>query len=151
MKDAVKPRQETPMLIINDQIRIPLSELEWSYARSGGPGGQNVNKVSSKAILHWPLVNSSALPFAVLQRFRSQNHRRINVEGQLVLSSQRYRDQERNRQDCLEKLTELVLAAAFVPEKRVATKPTRGSQKRRLVDKKLNSARKSSRRVSSDD
>jgi ribosome-associated protein len=131
---------------LTDSISIPETEFDWSYARSGGPGGQNVNKVSSKAVLRWGVVRSPSLPDHVKNRFIALNRRRVTTEGDLVLASQRYRDQERNRQDCLEKLAELVRQAATLPKPRRATRPTRGSKKRRLAAKKHRSALKASRR-----
>jgi ribosome-associated protein len=134
------------MLHVTDAIAIPDGELNWSYARSGGPGGQNVNKVSSKAVLRWNLRATTALPAHVKERLTALNRRRVTIEGELVLSSQRYRDQDRNRQDCLEKLAQLVREAAMLPKTRRATRPTRGSQTRRLAAKKHRSNRKASRR-----
>jgi ribosome-associated protein len=133
-------------MIVNDQITIPDDELDWSYARSSGPGGQNVNKVSSKAVLRWDLFRSASLPPHVQDRLIALNKGRITTDGELILSSQRYRDQERNRQDCLEKLTELVGEAATLPRPRRATRPTRGSKARRLAAKRHRSALKASRR-----
>jgi ribosome-associated protein len=133
-------------LEVNESITIPESEFDWSYARSGGPGGQNVNKVSSKAILRWNVGASTSLPGHVKHRLCALNRRKVTHTGDLILTSQRYRDQERNRQDCLEKLAELVREAATLPKARRATKPTRGSQARRLADKRHRSALKSGRR-----
>src|SRR6266480_7659794 len=99
------------MLEINAQLRIPDSELQWSFVRSGGPGGQNVNKVASKAVLRWNVKATAALPEDVKERFLTQQHRRITTEGDLVLNSQRFRDQEKNKSDCLEKVRQLVLQA----------------------------------------
>ena len=134
------------MLEINDQLRIPETELEWSFVRSGGPGGQNVNKVASKAVLRWHLAGSPSVPEPVKARLRAHQRRRITAEGDLVLTSQRYRDQERNRQDCLDKLRELVLEAATPPRPRRPTKPTRGSREARLRTKRRRSATKAERR-----
>ena len=120
------------MLEVNDQIRISDSEFHWSYVRSSGPGGQNVNKVASKAVLRWDLAASKAVPDEVKARFRGQQRRRITTEGELVLSSQRFRDQERNRQDCLDKLRDLLLQAAARPRVRKPTRPSRGSKAARL-------------------
>src|SRR5262249_57841396 len=134
------------MLEVNEQIVIPESELEWSFVRAGGPGGQNVNKVASKAVLRWDLAASPSVPDDVKMRLRTNQRRRITTEGVLVLSSQRYRDQDRNRQDCLEKLREMVLQAAAVPKARKPTRPTRGSRAARLREKKHRSATKMTRR-----
>src|ERR1700739_3839094 len=109
------------MLEINDRLGIPEEEFQWTFVRSGGPGGQNVNKVASKAVLRWDLANSPSLPEDVKVRLRTLQRRGGTGEGELVLSSQRYRDQDRNRQDCLEKLREMILAAAARPRPRKAT------------------------------
>src|SRR5690348_4094343 len=101
------------MLDVNDRIHIPDDEFHWAFARSGGPGGQNVNKVASKAVLHWNVAASPSLPPDVKERFRAQQHRRINAEGELVLSSERYRDQPRNVEDCLEKLRSMIVQATL--------------------------------------
>ena len=134
------------MVQVNDTITIPDTEFDWSYARSGGPGGQNVNKVSSKAVLRWNVAASPSLPEHVKHRLCALNRKRVTSTGDLILTSQRYRDQERNRQDCLEKLAELVREAAALPKTRRATRPTRGSKTRRLAAKRHRSAVKASRR-----
>lgn len=139
------------MLEINAQIRIPETEFSWSFVRSGGPGGQNVNKVASKAVLRWDLVGSPSLSEEVKQRLRAQQASRVTVEGELVLNSQRFRDQDRNRLDCLDKLREMVLRALFVPKKRKKTRPSRGSRERRLGEKRHRSAAKSNRRTPAQD
>ena len=109
------------MLEINQHLRIPDDEFLWSYVRSGGPGGQNVNKVASKAVLRWDVAASPNLPEDVKARLRSQEANRITADGKLVLTSQRYRDQERNRQDCLDKLREMIASAATRPKTRRKT------------------------------
>jgi len=133
------------MLLINHRLRIPDGELHWSFVRASGPGGQNVNKVASKAVLRWDLAGS-CLPEEVKARLRVQQSRRITAEGVLILSSQRYRDQERNRQDCLEKLRALILQAATLPRPRRPTRPTRASRRARLQAKRRRSAAKAARR-----
>jgi ribosome-associated protein len=139
------------MLEINEQIQVPDSEFEWSFVRSGGPGGQNVNKVASKAVLRWNLAASPSLPEPVKARLRTLQRRRITGEGELVLSSQRYRDQGRNVEDCLEKLRQMVLQATFVPRARKATRPSRGAKEARLRDKRRRSMTKGSRRQPSEE
>jgi ribosome-associated protein len=134
------------MLIINDRIRIPDNEFQTAFARSGGPGGQNVNKVSSKAFLKWDITNSAALPDDVRQRFLARYGRRVTKEGLLQITSQRYRDQARNVEDCRLKLTEMILSIAVAPVKRKASKPSKGARQRRLNEKHLRSDRKESRR-----
>jgi ribosome-associated protein len=137
------------MLEISDRIRIPDEEFSWTFVRSGGPGGQNVNKVASKAVLRWN-VASPSLPDDIKSRLQQQQQSRITNDGDLLLTSQRYRDQERNRLDCLDKLAEMIRAAAVAPKKRRKTKPSRGAHERRLAAKKRRSALKSSRRVQED-
>jgi ribosome-associated protein len=134
------------MFEINHQLCIPGHELEWSYVRSSGPGGQNVNKVASKAVLRWNVANSPSLPGHVKARLMTQQANRLTTDGALILTSQKHRDQERNRQDCLEKLRAMVLQAAAIPKKRRPTRPTRGSQERRLQAKKRRATVKTARR-----
>jgi ribosome-associated protein len=139
------------MLHVNHDIQIPDEELHFSFARSGGPGGQNVNKVASKAVLRWSLAANASVPEHVKTRLRSLHGNRITAEGEIVIQSQRYRDQERNRQDCLDKLREFILQASALPKTRHATKPTRGSRERRLQAKKHRTARKTARRAMNGD
>lgn len=138
-------------IVVNGRISIPRSELRLTFARSSGPGGQNVNKVNSKATLHWPVATSPSLPDDVRGRFLSQFANRITNDGELVLSSQESRDQASNIEDCLSKLREMVLAVATPPKKRRPTKPTKGSQRRRLEAKKGRSQTKNLRRKVKDE
>src|SRR5207302_1823462 len=134
------------MFAVNERIGIPEGEFVWSFVRSSGPGGQNVNKVASKAVLHWDVAANNTVPAAVKTRLCALQRRRVTTEGVLVLTSQRFRDQERNRADCLEKLRELLTEAAFVPKARKATRPSRGSKERRLKAKQHRAATKAGRR-----
>ena len=133
------------MLQINSSISIPMSEFQISYARSSGPGGQNVNKVNSKVILHWDVKNTPSLPEHVRLRFCVQWRKKISRTGHLVVNSHRHRDQPRNMADCLNKVREMVRAATVVPKKRKPTKPTAGSNRRRLDAKKQHAQRKRNR------
>ncbi len=133
-------------IVVTNAIRIPRSELSFQFSRSGGPGGQNVNKVNTRVQLRWNVDETAALDDEVRQRVHSLHRRRINGDGELLITSQRYRDQPRNIDDCIEKLRELIAAAAVKPSRRRATKPTKGSQRRRLQGKKEHSQRKESRR-----
>jgi ribosome-associated protein len=123
-------------LRINGRITIPRSELRFSFVRSSGPGGQNVNKVASKAMLRWNIVDSGALPDDVKARFVARYARKINDRGELVLTSQRYRDQARNVSDCLEKLGVMLRSVAKAPRARKRTKPTKASREARLSEKR---------------
>ncbi len=135
------------MLIISPRIQIPTDEFEFSFARSGGPGGQNVNKVSSKAVMRWAVATSPNLPEDVRQRFMAKYNSRLTGDGELVLTSQRYRDQSGNIEDCLEKLREMLAAVAERPIPRRPTKPSRAAKLRRVEAKRDNSAKKEQRRA----
>ena len=139
------------MLEVNSRIRIPPSEFQWTYVRSSGPGGQNVNKVNSKAVLRWSVAHSPSLPADVRERFLARYRSRITVEGDFIVASQRYRDQGRNAADVLEKLTALVAAVAVPAKKRRPTKPTRGSVRRRVETKQARSRTKKMRRTVDED
>lgn len=140
------------MLRVNAQIQIPLREFDFSFSRSSGAGGQNVNKVNTKVTLHWDLDASPSLNGAVKARFRARFGRRLTTAGVLVIQSQRFRDQGRNVADCLEKLRQMLLEVATAPKARRATKPGRGARERRLRDKRKTGERKQRRaRVTGDD
>lgn len=133
------------MLVVNDHIRVPEDELQFSYARSSGPGGQNVNKLNTKATLHWDVRETSHLPVDVRRRFLATFRNRINKQGQVVLTSQRYRQQEKNARDCRHKLREMILQVAVAPTPRRKTRPPRRGNERRLENKRATSQRKQMR------
>ena len=136
------------MIQVNERIAIPDEELEWIYARSGGPGGQNVNKVSSKAILRWRAAATAApITLAAWGRMKSRFPSRFTTDGDVMISSQRYRDQPRNREDCAMKLAEMIRAALIEPTPRRKTKPTKAAKARRVADKRRLSSKKQSRRT----
>src|SRR5580704_8798717 len=114
-------------LFVTPQLRIPLDEFSFTFARSGGPGGQNVNKVNSKAVLRWRVLESPSLDDRVRARFIEQNRQRITEAGELIITSQRFREQPKNIDDCREKLRDLLLRAAIQPKRRKPTRPTAGS------------------------
>ena len=128
---------------------LPLRELRFSFARSSGPGGQNVNKVESKAVLHWD-VGASRLSPALLARFRARYAKRIHADGVFVLASQRHRERERNVADCLAKLEALLEEVAAAPKPRRPTRPGRAARERRLAEKRHASRRKAERRARDD-
>jgi len=133
------------MLEVTAQIRIDDDELVESFVRASGPGGQNVNKVASAVELRFDVANSPSLPDAVRERLLSRRDRRLTADGVLVISASRFRDQGRNREDARERLADIVRAATVVAKKRIATKPSKGAQERRLQEKKTRSAHKRGR------
>lgn len=135
------------MLVVNQHLKIPMSEFQFTFSRSSGPGGQNVNKVNTKAQLRWPLLNSPSVPEPVRQRFIQSYPRRLTDDGDVLVVSQRFRDQGRNVSDCLEKLREMLAAVAVAPRRRKKTRPSRASVERRLKAKRQTTEKKQSRRI----
>ena len=118
------------------RLVIPAAELEWTFVRSSGPGGQHVNRTSSKAVLRFCVRRSAALPDDVRQRILQREASRITGDGCVVIVSQRHREQGRNVADCLDKLATLVRRALEPPRTRRRTKPPRSAATERLAGKK---------------
>ncbi len=132
------------MFIISPRLSLPLGEIQTDAIRAQGSGGQNVNKVASAVHLRFD-IPASSLPDALKAQLLARGDRRITREGVVVIKAQRHRTQERNLDDALDRLRELILAAAHVPKTRKATRPTRGSQVRRLDEKTRRAETKSLR------
>jgi ribosome-associated protein len=134
------------MIRITGSIAIDESELDERFIRASGPGGQNVNKLASAVQLRFDVRGSPSLPDDVRARLERLAGKRLTREGVLVISAQRHRTQERNRQDARDRLVDLIRHAAVTPIPRRATKPTAGSRERRLESKKRRASIKGLRR-----
>lgn len=137
-------------LYITPQIQIDESEFELSYARSSGPGGQNVNKVNSKAVLRWNIYLSRSLRPEIRTYLLSRLGTQISLGGDIVIMSDRFRDQTRNREDCFEKFRVMLAQAAHKPKARKKTKPTRSSERKAREHKSRHSQKKKLRSSSRD-
>jgi ribosome-associated protein len=123
------------MLPVSRSIVLPESELVVRFLRADGPGGQHVNRTESAVELRFDVAHSPSLPDDVRERLLARNDRRLTDDGVLVIQARRFRDQGRNRDDARERLVDIVRSALVAPKKRIATKPTRASQRRRLEGK----------------
>jgi len=130
------PRMGSTALEITPTLSIPDDELVERFVRASGAGGQNVNKVATAVELRFDVAGSPSLPDALRERLLARRDRRLTDEGVLVIDAQRFRTQDRNRQDARERLAALIAAALVVPKKRVATKPSRAAKARRLDAKR---------------
>jgi len=137
-------------LSITGGIVIPDEDFEWKFIRASGPGGQNVNKVSSAVQLRFRLAENSTLPAAVKHRLRRLAGQRLNDDGSILIAARSERSQEQNRREALARLETLILAALVAPKVRKKTRPTKGSQERRIQTKKQRGDTKRGRRGSWD-
>jgi ribosome-associated protein len=132
---------------IRDGLVIPARELTLRYVRAGGPGGQNVNKVASKAVLRFRVRDSPSLTVADRERILLRLAARLTGDGELILTSGVYRDQSRNREAVLGRLAAVLAAALRRPRPRRPTRPSKGAVERRLAQKRARSDRKRERRT----
>jgi ribosome-associated protein len=130
------------MIRVTPRIALDESEIEEHYIRASGPGGQNVNKVATAVQLRFDVARSPSLPDAVKRRIKTFAGRRLTKEEVLVITADRFRTRERNRADALERLVELIRAAAVEPKIRRPTRPTKVSREKRLATKAVRSKTK---------
>lgn len=124
------------MIQVTDEITIDESEIKEDFIRSSGPGGQNVNKVATAVQIRFNVRDSQSFPEEVRKRLTSLAGRRMTEDGQIIIEARRYRTQERNRQDGIDRLVSLVRRAAEKPKSRIASTPTKASKARRLEAKR---------------
>lgn len=133
------------LIKITAKISIDETELQEKFVRSSGPGGQNVNKVSTAVQLRFNVAQSENIPHSVKMKILNSGDSRLTKEGELVLIAESFRTQEANRKDSVDRLKEIIRKAAFVPKKRIPTRPSLGAKKRRLESKAKRSSLKKNR------
>jgi ribosome-associated protein len=149
---ALGPNAMRDLVLANLTVTIPERELEWTAVRASGPGGQNVNKVSTKVELRFDFEESASLSDSVKARLRASAKHRLDAEGRILITSQVTRTQPQNLEDARKRLAELIAKAMVTPKRRRPTKPSRAAKRARVNDKRVHSKKKQSRaRKTSDD
>ena len=149
---TAEPPVKSKDLFINDRVTVPARDLSWTASRASGPGGQNVNKVATKVTIRFDLNGTEALTRAQKARLRKLAGKRIDAKGALMINAQAERSQRQNLERARDGLRKLIRRALVPPKRRVATKPTRASKRRRLDDKRWRGEQKRARgRVSQAD
>jgi ribosome-associated protein len=133
-------------MVVGAHAHVPFREIVFRFVRSSGPGGQNVNRVKSKAVMRWNVRASPSIAEDVRARFVARFAARITAEGDLLLASDRHRERERNRQDCLERLSRMLASVAASPRPRRKTRTPRSVRERRMHDKRMRAETKRRRR-----
>jgi ribosome-associated protein len=134
------------VVVVGASVRVPFREIVFRFVRSSGPGGQNVNRVASKAVMRWNVRASPSIAEDVRARFVARFVSRITAEGDLLLAGDRHRERERNREDCLERLSRMLASVAAPPRPRRRTRAPRSVAERRLHDKRVRAETKRRRR-----
>ncbi|MFN2427795.1 MAG: alternative ribosome rescue aminoacyl-tRNA hydrolase ArfB [Candidatus Binatia bacterium] len=142
----MSPTGTLRVITVGPGIEIPAEELSIRYVRSSGPGGQNVNKTSSKAVVRWNVRSAAGVRDDVKGRFVARFASRITAAGDILITSDRHRDQPRNLEDCVAKLRAMLVEVAVPPTRRKPTRPGRAARERRIGEKKTRGAVKSLRR-----
>lgn len=134
------------MISVTPTIQIDENELQFQFKLASGPGGQNINKVATAAELRFDAAHSPALPDEVRARLLNLAGSRMNKDGELLITARRFRSQERNRQDAMDRLVALIQQAAAIPKPRLKRKPSRAAKQRRVAEKRRIGEKKQTRR-----
>ncbi|HCB13935.1 MAG TPA: aminoacyl-tRNA hydrolase [Gammaproteobacteria bacterium] len=139
------------MIIVTPALQLDENELQFQFKLASGPGGQNVNKVATAAELRFDAAHSPTLPDEVRERLLILAGSRMNKDGELLITARRFRSQERNRQDAIDRLVALIQKATEIPKPRLKRKPSRAAKERRVAEKRRIGEKKQARRTTGDD